>query len=507
MPVSFNSIPASWKLPLYWVEVDPSRAGLPFSRMKSLLVGIMTSDGDAVADVPIPIATQAVADARFGPGSQLAMMFKAYFANNFANEVWAAPVAEPSGDPADGTITISTPPTAAGTIHWYIAGEHIPITVAASESVADIATALALAINDNDNLPVTATSDQGVVTVTCKWQGTSGNDITMQDTYYGAIGGEALPVGVTIAYSGSGLLADGTGVPDFSALISNLGEEDYEFVAQPFTDSTSLSDFETEWGFSDTGRWGWMRQLFGHLFSAARGDFNTLQSLGGTRNAPQSSIMGVEITSPSPVFMWAAAYCAKAARALINDPARPLQTLHFEGILPAKSHERFLSSELNALAMAGIATQHVKAANLAQIARETTTYTLNLYGLPDDAYEVVTTLSTLAKILRNQRQVITTKFPRHKLANDGTRFGLGQAIVTPKSVKAELVAQYRIDEFNGLVEDAQAFKQALIVERDPNDPNRLNVLFPPDLVNQLRVFAVLAQFRLQVSRGVDFAIL
>jgi phage tail sheath gpL-like len=138
--------------------------------------------------------------------------------------------------------------------------------------------------------------------------------------------------------------------------------------------------------------------------------------------------------------------------------------------------------------------------------RETTTYQLNLYSQSDDAYELVTTLATLARLLRNQRHAITTKFPRHKLANDGTRFGVGQAIVTPKIIMAELVAQYRIDEFNGLVEDVGSFKSHLIVERDPNDPNRVNVLYPPDLVNQLRVFAVLAQFRLQYNRGQDLEI-
>jgi phage tail sheath gpL-like len=137
------------------------------------------------------------------------------------------------------------------------------------------------------------------------------------------------------------------------------------------------------------------------------------------------------------------------------------------------------------------------------IMRENTTYQKNLYGNSDDAYELVTTLATLAKLLRNQRQAITSKFPRHKLADDGTLFGVGQAIVTPKIIKAELVAQYRVDEFNGLVENGAAFKTNLIVERDPNDPNRVNVLYPPDLVNQLRVFAVLAQFRLQYDRGVD----
>jgi phage tail sheath gpL-like len=141
------------------------------------------------------------------------------------------------------------------------------------------------------------------------------------------------------------------------------------------------------------------------------------------------------------------------------------------------------------------------------ILREQTSYQLNLWGQPDDAYELVTTLATLAKLLRNQKQAITSKFPRSKLADDGTKFGPGQAIVTPGIIKAELVNEYQIDMWNGLVENLSAFKANLIVERDPNDPNRLNVLYPPDLINQLRIFAVLAQFRLQYDRGIDLAII
>jgi phage tail sheath gpL-like len=49
----------------------------------------------------------------------------------------------------------------------------------------------------------------------------------------------------------------------------------------------------------------------------------------------------------------------------------------------------------------------------------------------------------------------------------------------------------------GLVENAKLFAKYLIVERDSTNPNRVNVLLPPDLVNQLRIFALLNQFRLQ----------
>jgi phage tail sheath gpL-like len=461
--------------------------------------------------VAIAVGTQAQADNYFGQGSELALMFTAFFANNFAHEVWGLPVAEPAaGTAATGTVTIATPPTAAGTIDLYIAGYHVGINVGATDTVTQVATAVAAAINNTllyPNMPVTATPAAGVVTLLCKWKGTTGNDIDMRVNYYGVIGGEALPTGLTVTFSGSGKLTTGAGVPVFTAAISGLGEKEFEYVALPYTDSTTLQAWEQEYGFSDTGRWGWMRQHFGHLFEAKRDTYSNLIVFGATRNSGLSSIMAVEVNSPSPIYEWVAAYTAKAARALTNDPARPLQTLSLNNIKMAPLNQRFIQQELNSLAGAGLATQMAGSDGFPMIARETTTYQLNLYGQGDDAYELVTTLATLAKLLRNQRHAITTKFPRHKLANDGTRFGPGQAIVTPGIIKAELVAQYRQDEFNGLVEDTRNFKRFLMVERDPNNPNRVNVLYPPDLVNQLRIFAVLAQFRLQFDRGIDVEII
>src|SRR6516225_4080862 len=41
MPISFNHIPSDIKIPLYYVEVDPSMAGLPVLGLPALLVGTM----------------------------------------------------------------------------------------------------------------------------------------------------------------------------------------------------------------------------------------------------------------------------------------------------------------------------------------------------------------------------------------------------------------------------------------------------------------------------------
>jgi len=490
MPISFNNIPSNWRQPLYWVEIDSSMAGQPIYALPALLVGQMLSTGTATADVPVPCQSPSLADSLFGQGSHLAAVARAFFKVNASQECWCLPVADPTGSQATGTITVATPPTQAGILDLYIGGKHIQVFVAADDTIDDVAININAGINANvsGDLCVTSTVTAAAVTVKAKFKGIVGDDITMLDTYYNGPGGEQLPQGLTLTYSGA-TLTGGAGTPLFDNAIANMGEMAAEFVCLPFTDSTTLLAWETEFGFTDSGRWGWMRQLFGSIWSAKRDTY-------ATRNCPQTSILSIEQASPSPVWEWAAAYTGKAARGFTDDPARPLQTLQLTGILPAPLHQRFIMSELNSLALTGMGTQRTVAGNTPMISRETTTYQLNSYGFEDIAYTDATTLATLAKLLRNQRAAVTNKWPRHKIADDGTLFGPGQAIVTPKSIAAELVAQYRIDEFNGLVEDVDTFVNNLIVERDSTDPTRVNVLYPPNLISGLRMFAVLAQFRL-----------
>ena len=517
MPISFSNIPANIKVPLYWVEVDPSMAGLPTINLKALVVGTMTSDGDAPPNIAVPIGSQAQADQHFGAGSELSRMFQAFYSNNFANEVWGLPLAEPVGaTAATGKITVTAAPTSAGTIHLYIAGTHIPVNVMTTDTTAQIATAIADRITKSYSedgtpaLPVTAVANvttTNEVDLTATFKGINGNDITITMNYHGSRGGEVTPPGLAITLPATGMLTGGAGTPVMDNAISGIQKQDFEYVAMPYSDSNSLFAWDQEYGFTDQGRWGWERQQFGHVFCAKRGLYADLVLFGDLNNSGVESIMAFEETTLSPMFECTAAYTAKAQRALINDPARPLQTLALNNIKGCPKHDRFDFPELNSIASHGLAIQEVGSDNQPMILREQTTYQLNLWGAPDDAYELVTTLATLAKLLRNQKHAITSKFPRHKLADDGTKFGPGQAIVTPGIIKAELVNEYQIDMWNGLVENLKAFKANLIVERDPNDPNRVNVLYPPDLINQLRIFAVLAQFRLQYDRGVDIEII
>ena len=103
----------------------------------------------------------------------------------------------------------------------------------------------------------------------------------------------------------------------------------------------------------------------------------------------------------------------------------------------------------------------------------------------------------LMYVIRRLKGVVTSKYARKKLAANGTRFAPGANIVTPNMIRADQIAEYQAMEFEGYVQNSAAFAEGLIVEQDPQNPNRVNELWDGTLIDGLRIFALLAQFRLQ----------
>lgn len=498
MTISFNNVPTGILLPLFYAEVDPSQANTGQQVHRSLMIGTMLGGGTATPGVPVPASTVDLGNRLAFRGSEAGRMINAFREGNSSADLWILPVAEPDGSPSAGTITITGTAGAPGTLAIYIAGQKVTATAVSGDSASTIANRLAIAINGNPDLPVTAAATSGSITVTCKWSGLTGNDITLVLNYRGLQGGEELPAGVSVAITA---MAGGVGIPDIAGALAALGDEEFEYVGAPFSDTGSLDAFRDEWKDTDGGRWAWDRQLYGHVFTARRGTYSELYTFGSQRNDPHVSMVPVKQNGLSPVWEWAASSAAKSALGLSIDPARPLQTLALDGITAVKAEDQWTWQERNTLAHNGWSATRVMRDGTVQIENMTTTYQRNKFDVDDNSLLELNTPATLAYLLRDLRSVITSKYPRHKLANDGTNIGAGQAVVTPKVIKAEMVARYSEMEERGLVENMQAFKRHLIVERDTVNPNRVNVLYPPDLINQLRVFALLAQFRLQYPAG------
>lgn len=485
--ISFNQIPVSLRVPGAYVEFDSSRAvgGLPAVRNRVLIIGQMLAAGTAPALVPQRIFSTEQADGLFGKASILARAIRAFKSADPSSECWAIALDDlGAGTAATGTITVTGPATAAGTAALMIAGQPVPVAVANAASANTVATAIGAAINAKTSLPVTAAVETNVVTLTARHKGTAGNDIDVRHSYYQ---GEALPAGIGLAVVA---MATGAGDPDYDAIWPAIADGEYRTIILAHNSAGVLASVEDE--LAD--RMGPMRMLESFCWTAKRGDLAALAAFGPTRNSEFVSNIGTGL-SPTPPWEWAGNYGAIGGYYSAIDPARPLHTLRLDEVLPPAENARFSRNDREALLAVGIATFAVDPGGNVTIERSVTSYQKDAFGQDSTAFLDAETVLTLSYIRLAVRARFLAKFPRHKLANDGTRFAAGQAIVTPSVLKAELVALMRELEEGGLVENLDQFKADLIVERDATDPTRVNALVPPDLVNQLRVAASQIQFR------------
>lgn len=489
--ISFNQISAFIRTPGFYVEFDNSKAnkGLVLDQTRILMLAQKLPTGTAPALTPIRTLAADQGSKDGGRGSMGDVMVRAFKGANDQGDLWVMYLDDNgAGTAAAGSVTITGPATAAGTLNLYIGGARVQLAVAAGSTANAIATDLAAAITANADLVVTAAVD-GVtpskVNVTARHKGEAFNGLDIRANFYQ---GETAPAGLALTCVN---LAGGAGNPDLTAALAALGDVQYHHVILPYTDGANLAMVVAE--FSD--RWSATRQIEGQVWTAHSGNHAALTTLGNGQNSEVVSVMGC-YASPTPAFLVAAIYGAVSSFHLDIDPARPLQTLWLKGMLAPVEKDRFTRSERNLLLYDGISTFTVTQDGRCLIERAVTTYQVNLYGLPDPSYLDVETPATLAVLRRTLRARLSQKFPRHKLADDGTNFGPGQAIVTPSIIRAELIALARQWEEMGWVEHLDDFKAQLIVERNPNDPTRVDAVLPPDLVNQLRVFAGLVQFRL-----------
>ncbi|WP_145516170.1 phage tail sheath subtilisin-like domain-containing protein [Yersinia aleksiciae] len=501
MTIPFTNIPSNLRTPLFFAEFDNSQANTATTTQRTLIIGQMLDSSTLPADVPVLVSSVATVAGQCGAGSMLHGQMAAYLANDTAGEIYILPLSDAdSMVAAIGKITVTTPASATGVISLYIGGIRVQVAVVATDDVNTIAAALASAIEGRPELPITVVhtgemvSEGAVVVLSAKNKGAHGNTIDLRLNYLGSAGGETTPDSLVLTLTP---MAGGAGAPELDDALANLQDRTFDFIINPYTDTASLNKIK-EFLSDSTGRWSYAEQLYGHSFAAQSGTYGQLTAAGELRNDQHASLLGVN-GSPTPSYIWSAAYVGAIAQSLRNDPGRPLQTLAISGVLAPPLASRFTLTERNNLLHSGISTVTTADDGTVQVENIITTYQKNKYGAEDDSYLQIETLFLLMFVTRFLRTQVTSKFARMKLAADGTRFAPGSAIITPNVIRAELIAQYQTLEFNGYVQDAKGFAKGLIVEKSASNPNRVDVLWTGVLINQLRIFAVLNQFRLQAS--------
>jgi phage tail sheath gpL-like len=493
MTITFNSISPTLRLPFVAVEFDGTQAqqGPAILAYRGLIIGQKLASGTATANTLVRVTSVDQVITLGGRGSMLHRQALAWFGANKSTEVYIGVLADDgAGVAATGTIVVTGPATATGTIALYLGGERITVAVTSGDASTAIATAIGAAINAALDLPVTAGVVGSTVTLTFRHKGLVGNSYDVRHSFRDT---EALPTGVGLTITAVGSVVAGTTAPSLTSLIAAMADLWFHVWTHPYTDSTNLPAIEAEL----LSRFGPMRSLDGIAFTSMSGSFGTHTTLGSARNSPHSVIVAQPGASPlMPPMEFAAEVAAVVAIAAAADPARPFQTLALTRAIAPAETDQWSNEERNLFLFDGIATTKRVVGGGVQLERMITTYQTSPAGADDTAYLDATTLLTLMYLRYSFRVRMQTKYPRHKLAADGTRFGSGQAVITPQLGKAEAVTWFREMEQLGLVEGFDQFKQDLVVERSVTDPNRLEFLLPPDLINQLLVTAAQIQFRL-----------
>lgn len=506
MSISFGEIPADNLVPMFMTEFDNSNAAkggaMPW---KNLLIGQALSANSANTGTLKLITSDEQADALYGAGSQIARMIRAFRKNTRNSELWALAVADGT-TAAEGSIAVSfagsaTAAPKSGAIRLMIGGQSVAADVVAGKTAAEVATAIAAAINENQQLPVVAEASSATVTLTAKNGGTCGQGIDIRYNHYQ---GQELPQGVQLTITA--MTGGGSDTSYVTANVANIIRGTwFNAIVAGSDDATNVAEIKR---ILDD-RWTATVQQTGVLFFSLNGcsvtsggdttDYGTasldaLMERGGDLNSQVICLPSLPET-PTPGFEVAAAVLGCVAPKALNDPAQPLSNWAVAGIVAPRETDREDIEGNNLLLKAGCALLTCGNDGTVYLKRMVTTYKTNPAGAKDTSYQQLEKVFTLSFLRWDWNNYLAGRYPHAKLADDGTDFGPGQVIMTPKLGEAELLGRYEYWISKGLVQDYATFKANLVVARDPDDDTALQFLIPADLIDQFFIGKSKIQFK------------
>lgn len=437
--------------------------------------------------VPRQVTSANEASALFGRGSHLHGMAISLFQNNLVTEAWFVAQNDAAGTAQNVTVTFAGVPTAAGTIFIYVAGIRFAVGVAASASIDTYGAAVAAALQADTSLPIFVSYDEAndQLSIVAKNQGTVANDLDIRFNYFR---GEEFPLGMTPPVLA--VAAAGATDPDLSLVWAVLGDVHYNVFGITYNDTANIAILEVEL----LDRFQPDRAIDAVGFLTIQDTHSNILTVAAARNSQHVSIMGGDAL-PTPPWFMTAAIVGRVGASAMSDPALPFQNLVLTGLRVPKATDEFTLQEQELLLAAGIAIFQTNAAGQILIGRLVSTYTVDSQGAPDDTFRDINTSLTLGFYRFDMRNALTRAFPQHKLVGDDVRFQPGQKVVTPRLMRAEVIAIAKGWHDRALLEDFEGFKKSVTVVRDVAlDPNRLDILIAPDVVNQFRVARIQTQF-------------
>ncbi|BDA84970.1 tail sheath protein [Aureimonas sp. SA4125] len=488
MPIGFNSIPGNIRAPIIAFEVNSGGQFESVSRL--LLIGHKNTDADLVDSVPARCNSDVEAIAIAGKGSMLAEMMIAARRNAPAQDIWL--LSTPAVGVAEvRTITVGTLPAAGGTGMLTVAGEPIALTMGAGDTAAAVATALAAAINGYQNaltrsaLPFTATSATNVVTLTARHAGAIANDI---DVFIPTLTtGNAFTSVLTLATTTAG-----TGEPDTSAALAAMGDDPFDWIVSPFGDDANMDRYRSV--LSDvSGRWAWNRQSYGHVYTQRSGTTAVLTTFGLSFDTRHITVLPRLTGGTDGATPWAyvAAVAARVTPWLsdgaLGNVSRNQTGLVVEGVVAPRDRTKWVNdyASRDSFIGSGLSTLTVRSDGQVAIDKLVTMQRTDGAGNVDTTFRDLQKIGQLMYALRRFRARLQAEHGQKAIADSNP--GDLLAITTAQDIKATMIATAA--EMAGVLENIGEFAQRLDLRRNADNPNRVDIYAPLDMINPLDVIA------------------
>jgi phage tail sheath gpL-like len=204
---------------------------------------------------------------------------------------------------------------------------------------------------------------------------------------------------------------------------------------------------------------------------------------------------------PQPAWMWAAAIVGRIVPWLADgangNVSRNQSGLSVEGIAPPRDRSKWYDyATRDSFLRSGLSTFRVDSVGRVQVDKIITMQrTTN--GVTDSTFRDIQKIGQVVYALRKFRTMLTYEHGQKAIADDNP--GNVGAVSTPRDIAATFMHAYQEMVLTGVLENAVQAAALLQVKRDTDNPNRINIYAPLDMVNPLDIIAanavIYSQFR------------
>lgn len=436
--------------------------------------------GTADATTPVKCFSDADAALYFGSGSVAHLAVKAAFLQNpsISGYTVLGLVDAATAVDATGTITLTAPPSAGGTLRVYVGDELLSYGYSAGDTTATVVNGL-MTDASSKVLPVILTHTANAIKAVARNRGRCGNMIPLSASDANGTSW----VTITAMANGANdpdVGAYGTPGTALAAIVGGKYTVIVNCVPNNVADHASMTKIQTMVTFlSGQTEQAPCIQVFS-MTDLLDTYANVKALCGTTGNSGRCTCAYLTYANTdgaaSEYFKVAAAYAADIVAQ--SDPSLPYNGDVLVPIAPPSVADRLSRTQQEDLLWNGVTPLEVVSGELVAIVKAISTYTTNGSGSPDPTLLNIETYRTLDYV----RAQLRTKYQSN----------YGKSKITARLLNSIIDTTYntlKLIELLEIVKDVDTYKTAITAVVNPANPSRVDVKVPTAIVSPLDIIA------------------